>query len=170
MEQANTNHETAILAGGCFWGMEELINPIAGVVETKVGYSGGEVPDPGYELVKTGETGHAEAIKVVFNPEELSFESLLNFFFRIHNPTTLNSQGNDFGSQYRSAIFYMNEEQKAVAEAVIAKVNDSKFWDQPVATEVTAAKPFYLAEEYHQNYLKKNPGGYTCHFFREKAS
>jgi methionine-S-sulfoxide reductase len=159
--------ETATLAGGCFWGVEELIRDIPGVLSTRVGYTGGTTENPKYENVKTGTTGHAESIEVIFDPEKLSFESLLHSFFRLHDPTTKNRQGNDIGTQYRSAIFYHSPEQKQIAEKVKAIVESSGKWKRPIETEIVAATQFYSAEEYHQNYLRKNPGGYTCHFWRD---
>jgi peptide methionine sulfoxide reductase msrA/msrB len=159
-------HETAILAGGCFWGMEEIIRKIPGVVKTTVGYAGGTTPDPTYEDVCTGTTGHAESIQVVFDPARLSYESLLDYFFRMHDPTTLNQQHNDVGTQYRSAIFYTSEEQKQTAEAVKMRWDKSGKFDRPITTEITQATAFYPAEEYHQKYLVKHPGGYTCHVLR----
>ena len=159
--------EIALLAGGCFWGMEDLFRAVPGVKETTVGYTGGESPGPTYETVKKGTTGHAESIQIVFNPKELSYEKLLLFFFKIHDPTTKNRQGNDIGSQYRSAIFYTSEEQKKKALEVIERINKSGKWKKPILTEVVAAKPFYPAEDYHQKYLLKNPGGYTCHYVRD---
>ncbi len=158
--------ETAILAGGCFWGVEELIRKLPGVIETTVGYTGGDAPAPTYEKMKTGKTGHAEAIQIIFDPKKLSYEAVLEYFFRLHDPTTLNRQGNDRGTQYRSAIFYMGNAQKLTAEKVKAKVNASGNWKDAVVTEIVAAKEFFPAEDYHQDYLKKNPGGYTCHFLR----
>ncbi len=159
-------HETAILAGGCFWGMEEIIRKIPGVIKTTVGYSGGNLKDPTYEDVCTGTTGHAEAIQVVFDPARLSYEALLDYFFRMHDPTTLNQQHNDVGTQYRSAIFYTSEEQKEAAERVKARWGKSGKFDRPITTEITAATTFYPAEDYHQKYLVKHPGGYTCHVLR----
>jgi peptide methionine sulfoxide reductase msrA/msrB len=159
--------ETAILAGGCFWGMEEIIRKIPGVLKTTVGYSGGKTPNPTYQEVCTGGTGHAEAIEVVFDPARLSYDKLLDYFFRMHDPTTLNRQHNDVGTQYRSAIFYTSEEQKKTAEQVVAKLTAAKKFDRPITTEITAATKFYSAEEYHQKYLVKNPGGYTCHVLRD---
>jgi len=159
-------HEAAILAGGCFWGMEEIIRKIPGVIKTTVGYSGGTTADPTYEEVCTGTTGHAESIEVVFDSSRLSYESLLDYFFRMHDPTTLNRQHNDVGTQYRSAIFYTSESQKKTAESVKARWDKSGKFDRPITTEVTAAGKFYSAEEYHQKYLVKNPGGYTCHVLR----
>ncbi len=156
----------ATLAGGCFWGMEDIIRKIPGVLKTRVGYTGGSVKDPTYEIVKTGTTGHAEAIDIVFDPSKITYEMILDYFFRMHDPTTLNRQEGDVGSQYRSAIFYNNEEQKKIAEKVIKKVEASGKWKQKIVTQVIPASEFYDAEEYHQDYLKKNPGGYTCHYLR----
>jgi len=159
--------ETAILAGGCFWGMEEIIRKIPGVVKTTVGYSGGTTADPTYEEVCTGSTGHAESIQVEFDSSRLSYENLLDYFFRMHDPTTLNRQHNDVGTQYRSAIFYTSEAQKQTAEAVKARWAKSGKFNRPITTEITAAGKFYSAEEYHQKYLVKHPGGYTCHVLRD---
>jgi peptide-methionine (S)-S-oxide reductase/peptide methionine sulfoxide reductase msrA/msrB len=161
------NLDTAILAGGCFWGMEELLRKIPGVKETKVGYSGGFTDHPTYNDVKKGSTGHAEAVKITFAPKEISYEDLLVHFFKMHDPTTKNQQGNDIGSQYRSAIFYNSEAQKATAERMIDRVNKSGAWGKPVVTELAPAKDFTEAEDYHQDYLVKNPGGYTCHYIRK---
>jgi peptide methionine sulfoxide reductase msrA/msrB len=160
-------HDTAILAGGCFWGMEEIIRQIPGVIKTTVGYSGGRTADPTYEEVCTGATGHAEAIRVVFDPARLSYESLLDYFFRMHDPTTLNQQHNDRGTQYRSAIFYASEEQNRTAEAVKMRWDKSGKFNRPITTEITRFTKFYPAEDYHQKYLVKNPGGYTCHVLRD---
>lgn len=165
--EAKVTTETATLAGGCFWGMEEIIREIPGVLKTEVGYTGGSTKNATYLEVKTGRSGHAEAIQVEFDPTKLSFEKLLEWFFRMHNPTTKNQQGNDIGSQYRSAIFFHSEAQKATAVTIIDRVNKSGAWKAPVVTEVTAFDAWWSAEEYHQDYLKKNPGGYTCHFVRE---
>jgi peptide methionine sulfoxide reductase msrA/msrB len=159
-------HETAILAGGCFWGMEEIIRKIPGVVKTTVGYSGGNTPDPTYEDVCTGTTGHAESIQVVFDPARLSYEALLDYFFRMHDPTTLNQQHNDVGTQYRSAIFYTSDEQRQAAERAKARWDKSGKFKRPITTEITQATTFYPAEEYHQKYLVKHPGGYMCHVLR----
>lgn len=159
--------ETAILAGGCFWGMEEIIRKLPGVLETKVGYSGGTVADPTYEQVCTGRTGHAESIQIVFDPGKLSYEKLLDYFFRMHDPTTLNQQHNDIGTQYRSAIFYTSDEQKQIAERVKARFDKSGRFKRPIVTEITKASAFYPAEEYHQKYLVKHPGGYTCHVLQD---
>jgi len=159
--------ETAILAGGCFWGMEEIIRKLPGVVKTTVGYSGGTTSDPTYKEVCTGTTGHAESIEVVFDPDRMSYEALLGYFFRMHDPTTLNRQHNDVGTQYRSAIFYTSEEQKKTAERVKANLEVEKKFNRPITTEITKASKFYPAEEYHQKYLVKNPGGYNCHVLRD---
>jgi methionine-S-sulfoxide reductase len=158
--------QTAYLAGGCFWGMEELVRKIPGVLETEVGYTGGDVPNATYETVKTGGSGHAESLKIVFDPKQLTYRHLLFEFFRMHNPTTKNQQGNDIGTQYRSAIFYVNEEQKQTAEEVIRTVDASGEWKAKVVTEVVPFKEFWRAEEYHQDYLVKHPHGYTCHYNR----
>jgi methionine-S-sulfoxide reductase len=160
-------YKTALLAGGCFWGVQDLIRKIPGVIETEVGYTGGSVPSPTYEQVKKGNTGHAEAVRVLFDPKVVSYERLLDFFFTMHDPTTPNRQGNDIGSQYRSAIFFSDSKQKEEAEKKIKEWNDSKKWKKPIVTEVVQAGAFTSAEGYHQDYLVKNPGGYTCHYFRE---
>jgi len=154
--------ERAILAGGCFWGMEDLFRQQPGVVSTRVGYTGGEVLNPTYR----NHRGHAEAIEVVYDPAGTNYRALLGFFFQIHDPTTKNRQGNDIGDSYRSAIFYLDDEQKRVAEATIAEVDASGKWPGKVVTEVTAADTFWDAEEEHQDYLVKHPGGYTCHYVR----
>ncbi len=162
----NDTNQTACLSGGCFWGMEELVRRIPGVLETEVGYTGGDTPDATYEIVKTGNSGHAESLKIVFDPGLLAYRHLLFEFFRMHNPTTRNRQGNDLGTQYRSAIFYLNDAQKKIAEEVIASVEASGEWNVKVVTEVVPFKAFYRAEEYHQKYLVKHPHGYTCHYAR----
>jgi peptide methionine sulfoxide reductase msrA/msrB len=164
---ARPRRETAVLAGGCFWGMEEIIREIPGVLETEVGYTGGSTPKATYDQVKTGRTGHAESIRVVFDPTVLSYEGLLGYFFRMHDPTTPNQQGNDIGTQYRSAIFYENEEQRKTAEAVKARIEASGKWKRAIVTQIVPATEFWPAEEYHQDYLEKHPGGYTCHFLRD---
>lgn len=148
-----------ILAGGCFWGLQELIRTQKGVVNSQVGYTGGEVINPTYENHK----GHAEAVEIEYDDTQTSYKKLLDFFFQIHNPTTLNQQGNDHGTSYRSAIFYANEEEKKTAEEFIKIVDDSKRWKDPVVTTLEPLTVFYPAEEYHQDYLQKNPRGYTCH-------
>jgi len=161
------NHtQTACLAGGCFWGLEELLRQIPGVLETEVGYTGGSTPDAVYEQVKTGHSGHAESLRIVFDPARLSYRHLLFEFFRIHNPSTRNRQGNDAGTQYRSAIFYLDEEQQRIALEVIETVDKSGDWESPVVTEVVPCGAFWRAEEYHQNYLIRHRGGYTCHYRR----
>lgn len=160
--------ETIYLAGGCFWGMEEILRKIPGIRETQAGYTGGWLPNPKYDDTHDSKSGHAESVKVVFDPKTLSLEELLEkWFFRMHDPTTLNRQGNDVGSQYRSAIFTFNETQKKTAETVKARVNASGKWRRPVVTEIATASIWYPAEGYHQKYLVKNPGGYTCHFMRD---
>jgi peptide-methionine (S)-S-oxide reductase len=148
-----------VLAGGCFWGMEELIKKQPGVIRTVVGYTGGKNENPTYE----DHPGHAEAVEIEYDEAKTSYKNLLNFFFQIHNPTTLNQQGNDIGTSYRSAIFFGNEEEKKEAENFIEIVNKSKRWKNPVVTSLEPLQIFYPAEDYHQDYLQKNPGGYTCH-------
>jgi peptide methionine sulfoxide reductase msrA/msrB len=160
-------HETALLAGGCFWGMENILRSIPGVLDTEVGYTGGELSSPSYDDVTSGRTGHAESVRVTFNPRVLSYEALLGYFFRMHDPTTLNRQENDVGTQYRSAIFYLSEEQKRVAEAVKASVDKSGKWKRPIVTQIAAAGKFWRAEDYHQDYLVTNPNGYSCHVLRD---
>jgi len=156
------SEERAVLAGGCFWGMQDLIRRYDGVISTRVGYSGGDVPNATYRRHGT----HAEAIEIVFDPARISFRKLLEFFFQIHDPTTRNRQGNDVGMSYRSAIFYASDEQKRVAEDTIADVNASGLWPGPVVTEVSPVGPFWEAEPEHQDYLQRLPNGYTCHFVR----
>ncbi len=148
-----------VLAGGCFWGLEDLIRSQPGVVNTEVGYTGGHTQNPTYE----NHDGHAEAVQIEYDTEKTSYKNLLDFFFQIHNPTTLNQQGNDIGTSYRSAIFYGNDEEKKEAEKFIEIVNSSKRWSGPVVTTLEPLVKFYKAEEYHQDYLQKNKGGYTCH-------
>jgi peptide-methionine (S)-S-oxide reductase len=148
-----------VLAGGCFWGLEDLIRKQPGVVRTEVGYTGGENESPTYE----NHRGHAEALEIEYDPAITSYKNLLDFFFQIHNPTTLNQQGNDRGTSYRSAIFYQNEEERKQAEDFIKIVNDSGRWNAPVVTTLEPFTVFWKAEEYHQDYLQKNPHGYTCH-------
>jgi peptide methionine sulfoxide reductase msrA/msrB len=166
-DASGVRREAAILAGGCFWGMEEILRDIPGVIETEVGYTGGITSNARYDDVKTGRTGHAEAIRVVFDPQRLPYEDLLGYFFRMHDPTTLNRQGNDAGSQYRSAIFYQDEDQRRSAEAAKARAAASGRWKRPIVTEIVPAGEFWPAEDYHQDYLEKNPGGYTCHYLRD---
>jgi peptide methionine sulfoxide reductase msrA/msrB len=159
--------ETAILAGGCFWGVEELLRQLPGVIDTTVGYTGGDVADPDYGIVSGGTSGHAEAVEIVFDPDRVSYADLLRYFFRLHDPTTPNRQGNDVGTQYRSAIFARDEAQRQTAERVLREVDESGKWDAPVVTRIVTAGPFYPAEEDHQDYLQKHPDGYTCHFLRD---
>jgi peptide-methionine (S)-S-oxide reductase len=154
--------EKAILAAGCFWGVEELIRSVPGVISTVVGYTGGNVPNATYRNHGT----HAEAIEISFDADKLPYRTLLEFFFQIHDPTTRNRQGNDTGTSYRSAIFYQSEEQKEVALTLIAEMTASHIWPGPIVTEVVPAKEFWVAEEEHQNYLQKHPYGYTCHYVR----
>ncbi|GAA2059857.1 MULTISPECIES: peptide-methionine (S)-S-oxide reductase MsrA [Leifsonia] len=154
--------EKAILAGGCFWGMQDLIRKLPGVTSTRVGYTGGDVPDATYRNHGT----HAEAIEIEYDPERTTYRDLLEFFFQIHDPSTKNRQGNDVGTSYRSAIFYENDEQRRVAEDTIADVDASGLWPGKVVTEVSAAGPFWEAEPEHQDYLERIPWGYTCHFVR----
>ncbi len=154
--------ERALLAGGCFWGMQDLIRKLPGVVSTRVGYTGGDVPDATYR----NHGSHAESIEIIFDPDFTSYRRLLEFFFQIHDPTTVNRQGNDIGTSYRSAIFYTTEEQKRVAEDTIADVEASGLWPGKVVTEVVPAGDFWEAEPEHQDYLERYPDGYTCHFVR----
>lgn len=158
--------ETAIVAGGCFWGMQEIIRKTPGVISSSVGYTGGTIPNPTYEMVCSHTTGQAEAVKVIFDPSVLSYEEFLHFFFRMHDPTTLNQQHNDVGDQYRSSIFYTSDEQKVTAQKVKQEIDKSGKWKKPAVTEITKATEFYPAEDYHQDYLQKNPAGYNCHFLR----
>ncbi len=158
--------EIAVLAGGCFWGVEELLRKTPGVIDTEVGYCGGDPNKVTYNEVKKGSTGHAEAVQIEFDPSVLPYEGLLDIFFRLHDPTQLNRQENDIGTQYRSAIFFQSEEQKEKALAVKKKVDESGRWQRPVVTAVVPASPFYSAESYHQDYLQKNPDGYNCHWLR----
>ena len=161
-----TGHERAVLAGGCFWGMQDLLRKVDGVVDTRVGYTGGNTANATYRDVKTGRTGHAEAIEILFDPSVVSYRKILEWFFQIHDPTTKDRQGNDVGSQYRSAIFYTSVEQRDVAEEVISAVTASGKWPAPVVTEVVPAGDFWEAEEEHQDYLERYPTGYTCHYVR----
>jgi peptide-methionine (S)-S-oxide reductase len=149
----------AILAGGCFWGLEDLFAKQPGVISTRVGYTGGNVSNPTYE----NHEGHAEALEITYDTDLTSYLALLDFFFRVHNPTTLNRQGNDVGTSYRSAIFYADEQEKTEAQKMIDLVNKSQRWKHPVVTTLEPLQTFWEAEDYHQDYLLKNPGGYTCH-------
>ncbi len=153
------NYKKIILAGGCFWGLEELFKTQPGVIDTETGYTGGKNENPTYE----SHPGHAEAIEVTYDPNTTSYQKLLDFFFQIHNPTTLNQQGNDKGTSYRSAIFFGNDVEKAIATKMIDIVNNSERWSDPVVTTLEPLTRFWPAEAYHQDYLEKNPGGYTCH-------
>jgi peptide methionine sulfoxide reductase msrA/msrB len=161
--------ETVELAGGCFWGMQEILRKIPGVLRTEVGYTGGSVANPDYQMVHSGRTGYAEAVRVVFDPDKLPFEQLLRYFFRMHDPTTMDRQGNDIGPSYRSAIFYHTEAERKTAEAVKARVDKEGHWGKPVVTQIVKAGPFHRAEEYHQDYLEKHPGGYSCHYLRPES-
>jgi len=163
----NQTVEKATLAGGCFWGMQDILRKIPGIKKTVVGYTGGDFKNPGYHDVKTGRTGHAEAIELEFDPAVISFAEILGYFFRMHDPTTRNRQGNDIGSQYRSAIFYHSDEQRKTAEAVREKVDQSRRWPGAIVTEIVPAGPFHLAEAEHQDYLERYPDGYTCHYLRD---
>lgn len=159
----NIEHsETATLGGGCFWCLEAIFNELRGVKKVVSGYSGGSVPYPSYHQVCTGTTGHAEVVHITFDPKIISFSELLTVFFTIHDPTTLNRQGADVGTQYRSVIFYNTQEQKEIAEKKIAELEAAKIWDAPIVTEVTPFKEFYLAEEYHQEYFERNYGQPYC--------
>jgi methionine-S-sulfoxide reductase len=160
-------NETIYLAGGCFWGMEDLIRQIPGVLRTEAGYTGGHLENPRYEDTHESRSGHAESVLVEFDPSKLSLETLLaEHFFKMHDPTTPNRQGNDVGTQYRSAIFYFTDAQRDVAEKVKQQAQASGKWKRPITTEIVPATKWWKAEEYHQKYLVKNPGGYTCHFYR----
>lgn len=154
--------KTAILAGGCFWGIQDLIRLLPGVESTRVGYTGGENEHPTYR----NHPGHAEAIEITYDPTKTDYRALLEFFFQIHDPTTKNRQGNDFGASYRSAIFYLDDEQKRIALDTIADVDASELWPAAVVTEVTPASDFWEAEPEHQDYLQRYPSGYTCHYVR----
>ncbi|MDX1923072.1 MAG: peptide-methionine (S)-S-oxide reductase MsrA [Alphaproteobacteria bacterium] len=158
--------ERAILAGGCFWGMEDLIRKLPGVTNTDVGYTGGTFENPTYKDVTSKNTGHAEAIEITFDSDVISYRKILEFFFQIHDPTTKNRQGNDVGPSYRSAIFYVSEEQRKTASQLINELNASQKFPGLIVTEVTAATKFYVAEDYHQDYLMQHPNGYTCHYIR----
>ena len=156
------SEERAILAGGCFWGVQDLLRKYPGVISTRVGYSGGDTPNATYR----NHSDHAEAVEIIFDPAKISYRKLLEFFFQIHDPTTVNRQGNDLGTSYRSAIFYINDEQRRIAEDTIADVEASGLWPGKVVTEVTKVSDFWEAEPEHQDYLERIPNGYTCHFIR----
>lgn len=176
MIQANNKKETAILGGGCFWCIEAVFEELEGVTEVESGYSGGKIANPTYREVSSGLTGHAEVIRVFFNPEITSYKEILSVFFSVHDPTTLNRQGADVGTQYRSVIFYNHEKQKQEAEEVIQELEKQEVYDKPVVTEVSPAEEFYVAEDYHQNYYEKNANQSYCQIvinpklkkFREK--
>ncbi len=159
--------EIATFAAGCFWGTEEFFRKIPGVISTKVGYTGGTTQNPKYDEMHDGHTGHAESVEIEFDPRQVTYQTLLDQFFKMHDPTTLNRQGNDSGTQYRSAIFYHGEKQKKEALDFKSKVEKSKAWKAPLTTEISEAKSFWPAEEYHQKYLVKNPGGYDNHYLRK---
>ncbi len=160
--------EVAVLAGGCFWGVEEILRDVPGVIDTEVGYTGGWLENPTYADTHHSQSGHAEAIRVTFAPAMLSYEDLLEkWFFKLHDPTTLNRQGNDAGTQYRSAIFPQTPEQKVTAKLVRARVDASGKWRRPITTTIEPASTWYSAEDYHQDYLRKHPGGYSCHYMRD---
>ena len=163
----NSKNDVIYLAGGCYWGLEKLLIDLSGVNETEVGFVGGHIKNVCYKEVTKGDTGHAETVKVNFDSSKLSLEDLLRYFFKIHDPTMLNQQGNDRGSQYRSAIFYTNDNQEMIAKEVIQLVNQSSSWNATIVTEINKFEAFYPAEESHQKYLIKNPDGYSCHFVRK---
>lgn len=164
---ATGEREVAVLAGGCFWGMQDLLRKIPGVLETEAGYTGGWLENPGYHDTHDSASGHAESVRVVFDPRRIGYQELLErWFFRMHDPTTLNRQGNDRGTQYRSAIFYADERQRLAAEAVKARVQASGRWEGTIVTEIVPAAAWYRAEAEHQDYLERNPGGYSCHYLR----
>ncbi len=164
---SDANRDYVILAGGCFWGMEQLFQKFEGVIDTDVGYTGGKLVNPTYKDVKTGETDHAEAIKITFDTDRTNLKNILHFFFKVHDPTTVNRQGNDVGTQYRSAIFIRNNEQRITSEEVIKEVEEMERFKGSVQTNLEDEREFYLAEDFHQDYLLKNPMGYTCHFVRK---
>ena len=159
--ESTLGYKKATLAGGCFWGLEDLIRKQPGVISTEVGYTGGTNDHPTYE----NHPGHAEAVEITYDPTQIDYKHILDFFFQVHNPTTLNQQGNDMGTSYRSAIFYANEDEKLIAENMIAIVNNSKRWKDPVVTTLEPLTTFWKAEDYYQDYLVKNPNGYTCHAY-----
>lgn len=159
--------DTAVLAGGCFWGVEEIIRTLPGVIDVEAGYTGGQLTNPDYSAVSTDSTGHAEAVKITYDPSKTSYEAILRFFFRLHDPTTRNRQGNDIGTRYRSAIFVKSEKERETAEKVIREVSNSGKWKNQVVTTIEDAGAWWKAEEYHQDYLQKHPGGYTCHYLRD---
>ncbi len=167
VEAKPSQTETATFAAGCFWGSEEFFRKIPGVLEAKVGYTGGTTLNPKYDDMHDGHTGHAESVEIKFDPSKVSFNTLMDQFYKMHDPTTLNRQGNDTGNQYRSAIFYHGDKQKQEAMAFKEKVEKSGAWKKPIVTEIAEAKKFWDAEGYHQKYLQKNPGGYDNHYLRK---
>jgi methionine-S-sulfoxide reductase len=159
--------EVAVLAGGCFWGVEDILRTVPGVLDTEVGYTGGWLENPTYHDTHDSKSGHAEAVRITFDPSVISYADLLEqWFFKLHDPTTLNRQGNDVGTQYRSAIFPQDAAQRQAAEQVTARVAASGRWRKPITTTIEPASTWYDAEDYHQDYLRKHPGGYTCHYLR----
>lgn len=163
---SRSEKKIAIFAAGCFWGVEEIFRKTPGVVATRVGYTGGTKSEPTYREVCSGRTGHAEAIEIEFDDSQITYENLVKLFFRMHDPTTLNRQHNDIGTQYRSAIFYLDEGQRQTSQRVIEELTTAKKFSRPIVTQIVAASEFYSAEEEHQDYLQKNPGGYNCHILR----
>ena len=159
-------HKQLVLAGGCFWGAEDLLRKVPGILDTEVGYAGGTTENPTYNTVKNGNTGHAESVEITYDPKRITIPQILDLFFRMHDPTTRNRQGNDVGTQYRSTIFVGNQEERLLAEQAIRDEATKGRWSAPVVTTVEELKRFYPAEDYHQDYLQKNPGGYTCHYWR----
>ena len=160
------SHGKALLGAGCFWGVEQILRSIPGIISTEVGYAGGKKVNPTYDEVCTGQTDHAEVVLVEFNPDVITYEGVLDIFFRLHDPTTLNRQHNDIGTQYRSVIFTYDDAQKAVVLDFIKKLDASKVFKNPIVTQVIPASEFFSAEAYHQDYLIKNPAGYMCHILR----
>ena len=160
------NTKKAILAGGCFWGVEALFRKLPGVVDTEVGYAGGTAANPTYDQLKAGQSDHAESIEITYNPEQISYHDLLQFFFQIHDPTTQDRQGNDLGTQYRSAIMTTDKDEICIAKELIAMIDASGIWPGKVVTEIIETDEFHAGEDYHQDYLEKHPDGYTCHFVR----
>lgn len=161
-----TTHNKVTLAAGCFWGVEDILAKTTGVLSTRVGYTGGQTTSPTYESICRGDTGHAEAVEVTYDPDKISFREILMLFFRLHDPTTLNRQGPDIGHQYRSAIFYHNQKQLEEAQELIKELDHKNIFSGPIVTELTPAQTFWPAEEYHQKYFQKNPGT-GCHFLRD---
>ncbi len=159
--------ERIILGSGCFWGAQDILRKIPGVKRTEVGYAGGSMASPEYTDVKTGKTGHAEVVDIEFDPQQVSLSQILDVFFRMHDPTTEDQQGNDIGSQYRSLILYFSPDQKEIAQKKIADIEKLGFWKRPIVTELAPYQSYYTAEDYHQDYLIKHPNGYSCHFLRK---